>query len=80
MSTVGLFSPSPLPPLRREVYDLTASPTHIQRCEGIVRAAMKKTADDQHGVSDIQELSLVGATGTAFKHTTDLHVKKLRDP
>ena len=39
---------------------------------------LKKNAADRQQVDERQELSLVGATGTASTHTTDLHVKKLK--
>ena len=71
--------PMHLPFLHREVYGLTASPTQIQQCEEIVRAALQRHEANLQQVEVCQELSLVGATGTAFTHTTDLQVKKLKE-
>ena len=76
----SLFAhPVIIPPLRRDVYGLSADPTHLQSCESLVRAAMKKTAAVTYTEAPPPELSLVGATGTAFKHTKDLHVKRLKE-
>ena len=72
-------APMHFPLLHREVYGLTASPTHIQECEEIVRAALQKHEANLPQLEVCQELSLVGAPGTAFTHTTDLQVKKLKE-
>ena len=73
----SLFAhPVTLPPLRRDVYGLTA--THLQRCEDLVSEFMNTTTATNPTEATPPELSLVGATGTAFKHTTDLHVKKFK--